>query len=58
MVPALMHEWAQGGCEAMRELGLVIEHGVEPRDLKVLWARASYSSFHGLFMSPFVAPQC
>lgn len=26
--PALVHEWAQSGREAMRELGLVVEHGV------------------------------
>lgn len=28
--PALMREWARRGREAMRELGLVVEHGVAP----------------------------
>ena len=28
--PVLVHQWAQSGREAMRELGLVIEHGVKP----------------------------
>ncbi|KAI9451518.1 hypothetical protein BJY52DRAFT_1351994 [Lactarius psammicola] len=28
--PVLIREWARRGREAMRELGLVIEHGVEP----------------------------
>ena len=28
--PALVGEWARRGREAMRELGLVVEHGVEP----------------------------
>ncbi|KAH9059658.1 hypothetical protein EDB87DRAFT_1684509 [Lactarius vividus] len=28
--PALMHQWALRGREAMHELGLVVEHGVKP----------------------------
>lgn len=28
--PVLVRQWAQSGREAMRELGLVIEHGVKP----------------------------
>jgi len=28
--PALVHDWARRGREAMRELGLPIEHGVRP----------------------------
>ena len=28
--PELVREWAQSGREAMRELGLVVEHGVKP----------------------------
>ena len=28
--PVLVREWAQSGREAMRELGLVVEHGVKP----------------------------